>query len=427
MKLDMMMEAIEGLARERGVEVDTILDAFANALVAAYKRSPGAAEEARVTIDPDSGEVIVYAQELDEDGNVVREWEDTPEGEAFGRIAAQSFKQVMQFKLREAKREQVFDMYEGREGDLVTGIVQQVDLPRSVILDLGDAEAYLPAGERIPFERLERGNRIKALILEVRNDTKGAQIIVSRSHPDLVRRLLELEVPELTDGTVEIVSIAREPGHRTKIAVISNDPNVDPKGACVGARGARVRQVVNELRGEKVDVVQWREDVAQFIAEALGPAKVKEVRVDHENKTAEVIVSEHQLSLAIGKEGQNARLAARLTGYKIDIRSDREGEEEEVAEAASDSSGAASGAEAEAASVATETVGGEPPAAEEAPGDEEEETQAIGESGLSIEEHTDAADEEAAGEATPEEAAEAVAVTEDEIEDAEPEAGEQEN
>ena len=389
MKLDMMMEAIEGLARERGVEVDTILDAFANALVAAYKRSPGAAEEARVTIDPDSGEVIVYAQELDEDGNVVREWEDTPEGEAFGRIAAQSFKQVMQFKLREAKREQVFDMYEGREGDLVTGIVQQVDLPRSVILDLGDAEAYLPAGERIPFERLERGNRIKALILEVRNDTKGAQIIVSRSHPDLVRRLLELEVPELTDGTVEIVSIAREPGHRTKIAVISNDPNVDPKGACVGARGARVRQVVNELRGEKVDVVQWREDVAQFIAEALGPAKVKEVRVDHENKTAEVIVSEHQLSLAIGKEGQNARLAARLTGYKIDIRSDQEGVEEPAeAEAAAEAPAEAADAPetVEAETVETETV--EEVATDE-PADQGEATEAAGDDEDQVEETND--------------------------------------
>jgi transcription termination/antitermination protein NusA len=324
MKLDTMMEAIEVLARERGVAVDTILDAFANALVAAYKRSPGAAEEARVTIDPDSGEVIVYAQELDEDGNVVSEWEDTPEGEAFGRIAAQSFKQVMQHKLREAKREHVFEMYEGREGDLVTGLVQQVDY-RSVILDLGDAEAILPGSERIPFERLERGNRVKALILEVRNEAKGAQIVVSRSHPDLVRRLLELEVPELTDGTVEIVNIAREPGHRTKIAVISHDPNVDPKGACVGARGSRVRQVVNELRGEKVDVVQWRDDIGQFIAEALGPAKVKEVHIDEETKTADVVVSEHQLSLAIGKEGQNARLAARLSGYKVDIRSDMEG------------------------------------------------------------------------------------------------------
>ena len=324
MKLDTMMEAIEVLARERGVAVDAILDAFANALVAAYKRSPGAAEEARVTIDPDSGEVTVYAQELDEEGNVIDEWEDTPEGEAFGRIAAQSFKQVMQFKLREAKREKVYEMYEGREGDLVTGIVQQVDY-RSVILDLGDAEAILPGSERIPFERLDRGNRVKALILEVRNETKGAQIVVSRSHPDLVRRLLELEVPELTDGTVEIVNIAREPGHRTKIAVISHDPNVDPKGACVGARGSRVRQVVNELRGEKVDVVQWRDDVAQFIAEALGPAKVKEVRIGEDEKTADVIVSEHQLSLAIGKEGQNARLAARLSGYKVDIRSDTEG------------------------------------------------------------------------------------------------------
>lgn len=343
MQLDSMMEAIEVLARERGVAVDAILDAFANALVAAYKRSPGAAEEARVTIDPESGEVTVYAQELDEDGNVVDEWEDTPEGEAFGRIAAQSFKQVMQFKLREAKREKVYEMYEGREGDLVTGIVQQVDY-RSVILDLGDAEAILPGSERIPFERLDRGNRVKALILEVRNEAKGAQIVVSRSHPDLVRRLLELEVPELTDGTVEIVNIAREPGHRTKIAVISHDPNVDPKGACVGARGSRVRQVVNELRGEKVDVVQWREDVAQFIAEALGPAKVKEVRIDEEEKAAEVIVSEHQLSLAIGKEGQNARLAARLSGYKVDIRSDNEGAPEE-AEAPAESGAPAIGSE----------------------------------------------------------------------------------
>lgn len=359
MKLDTMMEAIEVLARERGVPVDAILDAFANALVAAYKRSPGAAEEARVTINPGSGEVIVYAQELDEDGNVMDEWEDTPEGEAFGRIAAQSFKQVMQFKLREAKREKVYEMYEGREGDLITGIVQQVDY-RSVILDLGDAEAILPGSERIPFERLERGNRVKGLILEVRNETKGAQIVVSRSHPDLVRRLLELEVPELTDGTVEIVSIAREPGHRTKIAVISHDPNVDPKGACVGARGSRVRQVVNELRGEKVDVVQWRDDVAQFIAEALGPAKVKEVHIDEEEKTAEVVVSEHQLSLAIGKEGQNARLAARLSGYKVDIRSDVEpGEETEEApvEAA---------AEAPEVAEATEVAAGAVPDDEDA-------------------------------------------------------------
>ncbi|MCH8982744.1 MAG: transcription termination/antitermination protein NusA [Acidobacteria bacterium] len=359
MQLDTMMEAIEVLARERGVGVDAILDAFANALVAAYKRSPGAAEEARVTIDPESGQVVVYAQDLDEDGNVIDEWEDTPEGEAFGRIAAQSFKQVMQHKLREAKRERVYEMYEGREGDLITGIVQQVDY-RSVILDLGDAEAILPGSERIPFERLERGNRVKALILEVRNEPKGAQIVVSRSHPDLVRRLLELEVPELTDGTVEIVNIAREPGHRSKIAVISNDPNVDPKGACVGARGSRVRQVVNELRGEKVDVVQWRDDLSQFIAEALGPAKVKEVNIDEDEKTADVIVSEHQLSLAIGKEGQNARLAARLSGYKVDIRSDAEPVEEPVEAAEATGPGSSDDSSAEevvAAEPAEETAG----------------------------------------------------------------------
>ncbi len=315
-----VMEALELLERERGVPVDTILDALANALVSAYKRSPGAAEEARVTIDADSGDIIVYAQELDEEGNVVKEWEDTPDD--FGRIAAQTAKQVIAQRLRDAKREQVFDVYEGREGDLVTGIVQQVD-NRYTILDLGDAEALMPGSERIPYERLERGNRVKALILEVRNETKGPQIVVSRSHPDLVRRLLELEVPEMVDGTVEIVAIAREPGHRTKIAVISNNPQVDPKGACVGARGSRVRQVVNELRGEKVDVVQYRDDTAQFIAEALGPARVKEVHIDKENMAVVVIVSEHQLSLAIGKEGQNARLAARLSGYKIDIKTDQ--------------------------------------------------------------------------------------------------------
>jgi N utilization substance protein A len=328
MKIDaQVLEALDLLARERGVSVDTILDAIANALVSAYKRSPGAAEEARVTIDADDGDITVYAQELDDDGNVTREWEDTPAD--FGRIAAQTAKQVIQQKLRDAKREQVFDVYAGREGDLVTAIVQQVD-GRFTILDLGDAEAILPGSERIPYERLDRGNRVKALILEVRNETKGPQIVVSRSHPDLVRRLLELEVPELADGTVEIVAIAREPGHRTKIAVISHDANVDPKGACVGARGSRVRQVVNELRGEKVDVVQWRENTSQFIAEALGPAKVKEVKVDDEAKVAEVIVSDHQLSLAIGKEGQNARLAARLSGYKVDIRSDRPFIEEQV-------------------------------------------------------------------------------------------------
>jgi transcription termination/antitermination protein NusA len=379
-----VMDALELLERERGVPVEAILDALANALVSAYKRSPGAAEEARVTIDPDSGDIIVYAQELDEDGNVVDEWEDTPED--FGRIAAQTAKQVIQQRLREVKREQVFDLYEGREGDLVTGIVQQID-NRFAILDLGDAEAIMPGAERIPYERLQRGNRVKALIVEVRGETKGPQIVVSRSHPDLVRRLLELEVPELADGTVEIVAIAREPGHRTKIAVLSHDPNVDAKGAAVGARGSRVRQVVNELRGEKVDVVQWRENTPEFIAEALGPARVKEVQIDEEAKAATVIVGEHQLSLAIGKEGQNARLAARLSGYKVDIRSDREGEEGEEAEAAPEGMVATPEGEAMVDGSATETAEVEGdvavPEAEptEAEPSEAEPTEAAGEAG----------------------------------------------
>lgn len=389
-----VMDALELLERERGVPVEAILDALANALVSAYKRSPGAAEEARVTIDPETGDITVYAQELDEEGNVIAEWEDTPED--FGRIAAQTAKQVIQQRLREVKREQVYDLYEGREGDLVTGIVQQID-NRFAILDLGDAEAIMPASERIPYERLQRGNRVKALIVEVRGDAKGPQIVVSRSHPDLVRRLLELEVPELADGTIEIVAIAREPGHRTKIAVVSHDPNVDAKGAAVGARGSRVRQVVNELRGEKVDVVQWRENPAEFIAEALGPARVREVHIDEETKTATVIVSEHQLSLAIGKEGQNARLAARLTGYKIDIRSDREDEEEAEAAAEAEAGGA------EATAEATETA--------EAPQEALDDTASEG---------SDVTEGEEAAEAPAEEEA----VVEDEPEDVEAEAGE---
>jgi len=345
-----LLDALELLEREKGVPAETILDALANALVSAYKRTPGAAEEARVTIDADTGEIVVYGQELDEDGNVIREWEDTPED--FGRIAAQTAKQVIMQRLRDAKREQVFDLYEGREGDLVTGIVQSSD-HRYALLDLGNAEAIMPSSERIPYERLERGNRVKAYILEVRGEGKGPQIVVSRSHPEFIRSLFELEVPELVDGDVEIRAIAREPGHRSKIAVASNDPNVDPVGACVGARGSRVRQVVNELRGEKVDIVEWREDTRGFISEALSPARVKEVRLDEDEMVATVVVPDHQLSLAIGREGQNARLAAKLTGYRVDIRSESQDlgldvEDEEGPEV--------EGAEADAAEVEEATV-----------------------------------------------------------------------
>jgi N utilization substance protein A len=320
------LEALAQIARDKGIAVDTLLEALANALVAAYKRLPTAAEEAFVTIDSDSGEIRVYGQELDEDGNVVREWDDTPDD--FGRIAAQAAKQVIMQRIREAERNLKYDEYAGREGDIVTGIIQQSD-NRFTLLDLGKVEALLPQAEQVPFERYDHGARLKAYIVEVRKTAKGPQIVVSRSHPGLIKRLFELEVPEISNGVVELKACAREPGHRTKIAVWSNDANVDPVGACVGARGARVRMVTNELRGEKVDIVPFSDDPGEFVARALQPAKVEEVRLDEETGTAMVIVQDYQLSLAIGKEGQNARLAARLTGWRIDIKSETQLADEE--------------------------------------------------------------------------------------------------
>ena len=313
-------QAIESLALDKGVTVDSMYEALVSAFRSAYMRIEGAAEEARVTLDPDSGEVTVYAQELDNEGNVLKEWEADISDNDFGRIAAQSFKQMMTTKVRDAKRATVLEAYIGREGELITGIVTQFDSRfNQTIIDLQDAEAVIPSSERIPFERLERGNRIKALITEVREDAKGIPIIISRNRPEFIQKMLELEVPELNDGTIELRAIAREAGSRTKIAVFSNDPNVDPKGACVGSRGSRVRQIVNELKGEKLDVVEWRDDKVRFIIEALGPADIELVDIDEHTKSAKVTVKDNQLSLAIGKEGQNARLAAKLTGYKIDI------------------------------------------------------------------------------------------------------------
>jgi N utilization substance protein A len=321
------LDALQQIAKDKGISVDTLLDALANALVAAYKRLPNAAEEAVVTIDPDSGDIRVYGQELDEDGNVVREWDDTPKD--FGRIAAQTAKQVMTQRIREAERDLKYEEYAGREGDIVTGIIQQSD-NRYTLLDLGKVEALLPQAEQVPYERYEHGARLKAYIVEVRKTTKGPQIVVSRTHPGLIKRLFELEVPEISSGVVEIKAAAREPGHRTKIAVWSNDTNVDPVGACVGARGARVRMVTNELRGEKVDIVPFSDDPREFVMRALQPAKVKEVHLDDLSGTATVVVHDFQLSLAIGKEGQNARLAARLTGWRIDIKSETQIAEEEA-------------------------------------------------------------------------------------------------
>ena len=321
------LDALQQIAKDKGIGVDTLLDALANALVAAYKRLPEAAEEAVVTVDPETGEIRVYGQELDEDGNVTREWDDTPKD--FGRIAAQTAKQVMTQRIREAERDLKYEEYAGREGDIVTGIIQQSD-NRYTLLDLGKVEALLPQAEQVPYERYDHGARLKAYIVEVRKTTKGPQIVVSRTHPGLIKRLFELEVPEISSGVVEIKAAAREPGHRTKIAVWSNDGNVDPVGACVGARGARVRMVTNELRGEKVDIVPFSDEPREFVMRALQPAKVKEVHLDDLTGTATVVVHDFQLSLAIGKEGQNARLAARLTGWRIDIKSETQMAEEEA-------------------------------------------------------------------------------------------------
>jgi N utilization substance protein A len=314
-----LMEALRVIEREKGIDFEILLEALANALVTAYKRMPHAAEEALVEIDAESGDIRVVAQELDEEGAVVREWDDTPTD--FGRIAAQTAKQVILQRIREAEREMKYEEYAGREGDIVTGIIQQSD-HRYTLLDLGKVEALLPQAEQVPYERYEHGARLKAYIVEVRKTSKGPQIVVSRTHPGLIKRLFELEVPEIVEGVVDIKAIAREPGHRTKIAVAANDSNVDPVGACVGARGSRVRMVVNELRGEKVDIVPYSTDPAEFVMKALSPAKVKEVHVDHQRATAEVVVPDYQLSVAIGKEGQNARLAARLTGWRVDIKSE---------------------------------------------------------------------------------------------------------
>jgi N utilization substance protein A len=322
-----MMDALREIANDKGISEDIMLQALADALVTAYKRMPNAAEEALVEIDTETGEIRVIAQEIDEDGHVVREWDDTPDD--FGRIAAQTAKQVILQRIREAEREMKFEQYTGREGEIVTGIIQQTD-QRYTLLDLGTVEALLPQAEQVQNERYEHGGRLKAYIVEVRKTAKGPQIVVSRTHPGLVKCLFELEVPEILDGVVELKAVAREPGHRTKIAVASNDPNVDPVGACVGARGARVRMVVNELRSEKVDIVPFSEDQAEFVTRALAPAKVREVRLHEDTGTAEVIVPDFQLSLAIGKEGQNARLAARLTGWRVDIKSESQLAEEEA-------------------------------------------------------------------------------------------------
>ena len=379
-----ILEAVRTIEKEKGIESDTLVDALEDALLAAYKKTPGAARHAQVALDNQSGDFRVYAIELPadleerlledareqaiaaleateeetgershtliSDDDLDIDWAEVPADlmsrkdvtpENFGRIAAQTAKQVILQRIREAERAMMYDEYVDRVGEVVTGIVQQAGDRNNVLVDLGKVEALLPRSEQVDGERYEQGSRIKAVITEVRSGTKGPQVILSRRDPELIRTLFELEVPEVADGLVEIRGVSREPGYRSKIAVQSHAQGVDPVGACVGPRGSRVRMVVSELRGEKIDIIPWNSEPARFIAKALSPARVREVLVDDDSREATVIVPDDQLSLAIGKEGLNARLAARLTGWKVDIQSERQfaEAEAEAAYAGDDASG----------------------------------------------------------------------------------------
>ena len=319
--MDIDVAALKALVREKNLSLDLVVASIEQALLVAYHRTEGAAARARVELDRRTGHVIVLAAETDEEGEVVREYEDTPDG--FGRIAATTARNVLLQRLREAEEDVTFSEFAGREGDLVSGIVQQGPDPRTVLVDLGKVEAVLPPQEQVPGESYPHGSRLKCHVVSVRKGPRGPQVTVSRTHPGLVKSLFALEVPEIADGAVEIMAMAREAGHRTKIAVRSTVPGVQAKGACIGPMGSRVRAVVTELHGEKIDIVDWSADPAVFVAEALSPARVQRVEiVDAAARAARVVVPDYQLSLAIGREGQNARLAARLTGWRIDIRPD---------------------------------------------------------------------------------------------------------
>jgi N utilization substance protein A len=368
-----IIEGIQTIEREKGIESGTLIEALEDALLAAYKKTPGATRHATVELDHDTGDFRVFSIDLpsdieerlveeareraiqaleqqeeetgershvlvtDDDLNI--DLTDVPEDviqredvtpDDFGRIAAQTAKQVILQRIREAEREMMYDEYIDRVNEVVTGIVQQAGDRNNVLIDLGKVEALLPRSEQVDGERYEQGSRIKAVITEVRSGTKGPQVILSRRDPELIRTLFELEVPEIADGLVEIRAVAREPGYRSKIAVESHVQGVDPVGACVGPRGSRVRMVVSELRGEKIDIIPWNTEPARFVAKALSPARVREVYIDDDTKEATVIVPDDQLALAIGKEGLNARLAARLSGWKVDIKSDTEFAQEEA-------------------------------------------------------------------------------------------------
>ncbi|WP_337060975.1 transcription termination factor NusA [Kineococcus sp. G2] len=315
------MAALRLLEREREIPFEALVRAIEQALLIAYQHTEGAQRHARVELDRATGEVRVLAAERGEDGAVVREYDDTPAG--FGRVAATTARQVILQRLRDAADEQVLGEYAGTEGDIVSGVVQQGRDPRVVQVDLGALEGVLPPAEQVPGEEYRHGSRLRCYVVSVKKGPKGPQVVLSRSHPNLVRRLFALEVPEIADGTVQITALSREAGHRTKMAVRATRQGINAKGACIGPMGQRVRAVMAELRGEKIDIVDHSDDPARFVASALSPARVTSVEVvDAEARSARVVVPDYQLSLAIGKEGQNARLAAKLTGWRIDIRPD---------------------------------------------------------------------------------------------------------
>ncbi|MFV0634838.1 transcription termination factor NusA [Demequina sp.] len=324
--MDIDMFALRSLEKEREIKLDILVDAIEQALVSAYHKTPGAYRHARAHVDRDSGKVTIFAREEPEPESEISiedlpEFDDTPDN--FGRIATATARQVIVQRMRQVGDDAVLGSYAGKEGQLVSGIIQQSADPRNVHVDIGETEALLPPHEQVPTESYEHGQRLRGYVLEVTRGQKGPSITLSRTHPGLVRKLFELEVPEIADGTVEIMSLAREAGHRTKVAVRATVPGVNAKGACIGPMGARVRAVMSELHGEKIDIVDWDEDPATFVGNALSPSRVVSVTVvDEEARAARVIVPDFHLSLAIGKEGQNARLAARLTGWRIDIRSD---------------------------------------------------------------------------------------------------------
>ncbi|MFT4218379.1 MAG: transcription termination factor NusA [Micropruina sp.] len=319
--MDIDMEALRALERDREIPMNVLVGALEDAMLNAYEKTDGAVPGSRVELDRKTGHVTVFAPELDEDGEKIGEYDDTPAG--FGRVAATTARQVIYQRIRQAEDDQKYGHFSAVEGDIVVGVVQQDRDSRTVRVDLGSIEAIMPLAEQVPGEDYSHGKRLRVYVVSVRRELRGPQVVVSRTHPNLVQKLFRLEVPEIEQGVVEIKAIAREAGHRSKIAVLSHNPDVSAKGACIGPMGQRVRAVMHELNEEKIDIIDYSADPTVFVKEALSPAKVSQVIVtDATARAARAIVPDYQLSLAIGREGQNARLAARLTGWRIDIRPD---------------------------------------------------------------------------------------------------------